>query len=535
MEDLDRPFPFDIMKARYTRRDVLKGALVAGAGVSFASLLAACGSNTSSSSSSPSPTAAAKQGGSLQIGIGGGSANETLDGQLATTEPEIAITFQLYDALLGWDENYKLMNCLAEEYSANSDATVWTVKLRKGVVFHDGTPMTADDVVYSYLRIINPKSPKMGSTQLAQLPASGIRKIDATTVQFKLDSPNSVFDEAMAVYGNTIVPVGFNPKSPIGTGPFKLKSFSPGQQIVFNANTNYWGEAPHVDELTIIEFEDPSARVNALLGGTVDAISDLPSAEIKVVQNANNVLNARTGAWQPFTMRIDVKPFDDVRVRQAFRLIVARPAMIEQAYDGYGWVGNDMYAPFDPGTPTNLPQRQQDLAQAKALLKAAGYDNNLTVTLTTSTAVGGSAVAAAQVLAEQAKGAGVTVNVNNVDPSIFYGSQYLTWPFAQDFWYTRNYLAQANQGTMPTAPFNETHWKNAQWLKLVQQAFRTVDMARRNELVSAAQTIEYDEGGLIIWSFNNQVDGYSKKLGGVVPDKGGEPLSSFHFNKFYFV
>ncbi len=257
--------------------------------------------------------------------------------------------------------------------------------------------------------------------------------------------------------------------------------------------------------------------------------------EIKVVQNANNVLNARTGAWQPFTMRIDVKPFDDVRVRQAFRLIVARPAMIEQAYDGYGWVGNDMYAPFDPGTPTNLPQRQQDLAQAKALLKAAGYDNDLTVTLTTSTAVGGSAVAAAQVLAEQAKGAGVTVNVNNVDPSIFYGSQYLTWPFAQDFWYTRNYLAQANQGTMPTAPFNETHWKNAQWLKLVQQAFRTVDMARRNELVSAAQTIEYDEGGLIIWSFNNQVDGYSKKLGGVVPDKGGEPLSSFHFNKFYFV
>ena len=123
------------------------------------------------------------------IGIVGGSANETLDGQLATTEPEIAITFQLYDALLGWDQNYKLTNLLAEEVSPNADATVWTVKLRQGVVFHDGSPMTADDVVYSYKRIIDPKNPKMGATQLSALKASAIQKVDATTVRFNLDSP----------------------------------------------------------------------------------------------------------------------------------------------------------------------------------------------------------------------------------------------------------------------------------------------------------------------------------------------------------
>ena len=537
MESEDRPFPLDFFDARYTRRDVLKGALVLGGGVSLASLLAACGSSSSSgSSSSASASSAPKQGGSLRIGIVGGSANETLDGQLATTEPEIAITFQLYDALLGWDQNYKLTNLLAEEVSPNADATVWTVKLRQGVVFHDGSPMTADDVVYSYKRIIDPKNPKMGATQLSALPASGIQKVDATTIRFVLNSPNSVFDEALAVYGNTIVPIGFNPKSPIGTGPFKLTSFSPGQQIVFAPNTAYWGEKPHVDKLTIIEFADPTARVNALLGGSVDAISDLPSSQVKIVQSQGlKVLDAHTGAWQPFTMRIDVKPFNDVRVRQAFRLIVDRQAMINQAYGGYGWVGNDMYAPFDAGTPTNLPQREQDLAQAKSLLKAAGYDNNLAVTLTTSDAVGGSAVAAAQVYAQQAKGAGVTVNVNKVDPSIFYGNQYLTWPFAQDFWYTRNYLAQTAQGTLPTAPFNETHWKNAAWLKVVQEAFKTPDKTKRDQLIGEAQTIEYNQGGLIIWAFNDQTDAYSAKLGGVVPDKGGEPISSFHFNKFYFI
>ena len=185
MEAEDRPFPFDVMNTQYTRRDVLKGALVAGAGVSLASLLAACGSSTTSSSASAS--SAPKKGGSLRVGIVGGSANEHLDGQLATTEPEIAITFQLYDALLGWDQNYKLTNLLAEEVTPNADATVWTVKLRQGVVFHDGAPMTADDVVYSYKRIIDPKNPKMGATQLSALKASGIKKIDASTVQFNLE------------------------------------------------------------------------------------------------------------------------------------------------------------------------------------------------------------------------------------------------------------------------------------------------------------------------------------------------------------
>ncbi len=536
MDGADRSFPLNFTDAKYTRRDVLKGALVAGAGVSLASVLAACGSNTSSSSgSSASSSATPKQGGNLRIGIVGGSANEHLDGQLATTEPEIAITFQLYDALLGWDQDYKLVNLLAEEVTPNTDATVWTVKLRSGVVFHDGTPMTADDVVYSYKRIIDPKNPKMGATQLAALKASGIRKVDASTVQFTLDAPNSVFDEAMAVYGNTIVPQSFNPKQPIGTGPFKLSSFSPGQQIVFAANKEYWGEAPHVDQLTIIEFGDPTARVNALLGGNVDAISDLPSSQVKVVQaQGMKVLDAHTGAWQPFTMRMDVKPFNDVRVRQAFRLMIDRQAMISQAYNSYGWAGNDMYAPFDPGTP-QLQQRVQDIEKAKSLLSQAGYNNDLKVTLTTSDAVGGSAVLAAQVFAQQAKAAGVTVDVNKVDASIFYGNQYLTWPFAQDFWYTRNYLAQTAQGTLPTAPFNETHWKDAQWLKVVQQAFKTGDKTARDQLVGEAQTIEQERGGLIVWAFNDQTDAFSAKLGGVVPDKGGVPLSSFHFNKFYFV
>ena len=455
-------------------------------------------------------------------------------GLTPTTEPMICYTFQLHSALLGWDSEYQLTNLLAESVDSNSDATVWQVKLRKDATFHDGKPVTADDVIYSYGRIIDPKNPQQGEASLTSLKADGMKKISASTVEFHLTGPNAVFNEAMAAYYNCILPVGFDEHSPVGAGPFKLRSYAPGEQAVFTPHSGYFGEVPHVDQLTVLDFSDTTARVNALVSGVVDAISQLPPAQMKVVEaGGQKVLNAKTGVWQPFTMRIDQKPFDDVRVRQAFRLMVQREAMLQQAFASIGTIGNDMYAPFDPGTP-QLPQRAQDLEQAKSLLKAAGYDNNLTVELVTSDAVGSGAVAAAQVFAEQAKGAGVNVRVNKVDPGIMFGEQYTQWTFAQTFWYTRNYLQQATASGLPTSQENETHWKNDKWYGLVQEAFATGDEAKRNELIGEAQKIENDEGGYLIWAFNNQIDAYSPKLGGVVPDKSGVPLSSFHFNKFYF-
>jgi peptide/nickel transport system substrate-binding protein len=498
----DRDPRESLANQRLTRRQVLKGAMAAGAGIALGPTLAACGGGGGGTSASPSPSASGsgtpRKGGKLRVGTVGGSTKDTADGQMGgATVPSIALDYQMYDALLGWDHEYQLGNKLADEVTSNADGSKWTVRLKQGLEFHNGKTVTADDVVFSIKRIINPKAPMVGSSNLSMLKATGIRKVDNLTVEFTLTQPNAVFSEGLAYYDNCIIPVDFDPKKPVGTGPFKLTEFLPGQQMVFAPNPNYYGQVPWVDELTIIEFTDATARVNALLGGTVDAISDLPSAQAPVIK-ANSglrVLDSKSGAWQPITMRIDQKPFNDLRVRQAFRLIIDRKQMIEQAFAGYGMEGNDVYAPFDPGTVlAALPQREQDLAQAKSLLKAAGYDNNLTVTLTTSDAVGSAAVAAAQVFAEQAKGAGVTVNVNKVDSSVFYGDQYLKWTFAQDFWYTRNYLAQANQGTMPTAPYNECHWKDAKWLAIVQEAFKTADKTKRNQLIAEAQKIEYDTG-----------------------------------------
>jgi peptide/nickel transport system substrate-binding protein len=277
----------------------------------------------------------------------------------------------------------------------------------------------------------------------------------------------------------------------------------------------------------IIDFPDDTARTNALLGGQVEAINNLPAAQVASVRGNPNlrVMNSQTGAWQPFTMRIDAKPFDDNRVRQAFRLIVDRDQMVAQVLSGFGSVANDLYARYDPMYAKDLPQRKQDFEQAKALLKQAGQEK-LTVELVTAPVFQG-IVEAAQVFAEQAKGAGVTVKVRRVDSGTFYGDNYLKWPFAQDFWASRVYLAQVAQGDLPNSPFNETHWGEGRFESLINQARAEVDDAKRTDILHEAQKMQYDQGGYIIPYFSNIIDAYSSKVSGFVEAKSGFPFGNY--------
>jgi peptide/nickel transport system substrate-binding protein len=354
-------------------------------------------------------------------------------------------------------------------------------------------------------------------------------------VRSKLTSPNVGFPDDLGQYFNSIVPADYDASKPVGTGPFKYESFSPGERSVFVKNADYWRpDEPLLDKLEIIDFPDDTARVNALLGGQVEAITNLPPAQIAQAKgnSALKVLVSETGAWQPFTMRVDAAPFSDVRVRQAMRLIADRQQMIQQALSGQGRPGNDLYAPFDPAYAKDLPQREQDIDQAKSLLKQAGQ-SDLRVELVTAPVYQG-LVEAAQVLAQQASAAGVTVKVRKTDSGTFYGDNYLKWPFAQDFWFTRTYLAQVAQGSLKSSPFNETHWNDPEFVKLIDQARVELDEGKRTELLQAAQQIEHEHGGYIVWSFSNQIDAHSAKLSGFAPAKSGIPLTNYGFGKVGF-
>jgi peptide/nickel transport system substrate-binding protein len=226
-------------------------------------------------------------------------------------------------------------------------------------------------------------------------------------------------------------------------------------------------------------------------------------------------------------MRVDVAPFDDVRVRQALRLIAGRDELVNQVLSGQGVRGVDLYARFDPEYLD--PQRAQDMDRARDLLSAAGKPN-LSLELVTSPIQAGT-VEAAQVFATQARAAGVEIGLRRVDTSTFFSDQYLQWEFAQSFWNTRNYIPQASQSSTPDAPFNETHWEDPEYLAVIGRARSELDPVVRAELVRQAQQIEFDRGGYMIWGFPNRVDAMQAYVGGLVPNRTGLSLSGYEFRK----
>jgi peptide/nickel transport system substrate-binding protein len=508
-----------------------RGLLGTGMALGLGALLTACGG--SPTAEFPTPTGPPVHGGRLRVGLAGGGAADTLDAHSPVSTTDIARVVNLYEALLYRDENYDLQPLLATSATPDAQARVWTVKLRPGVVFHDGRPLTARDVAATFRRITNPDDPKSGAAALAILDEVAV--LDEHTVEFRLSSPNATFDDSLGQYALGIVPADYDPAAPIGTGPFMAKSFTPGRQSVFTRNPRYWRDnEPYLDELAILNFDDDDALINALLSTQVDAIGQIPLALLEVIgaDPRIDVLNSETGMWLPFTMRVDRKPFDDVRVRQAFRLVVDREQMIDQVLSGNGRVGNDVYAPFDPGAAQDLPQRTQDIPRARKLLAEAGYPNGLTVELVTAPIQSG-AVEAAQVFAQQAAAAGITVNIRRVDTTTFFGDRYLEWDFAQSFWYTRNFLPQAANSSLPTSPFNEVHWDNPEFIGLVAKANATVDEQQRNALIARAQTMLHEEGGYIIWGFPNQADAYQRYVAGLVPNRTGLALSGYEFRRVW--
>jgi peptide/nickel transport system substrate-binding protein len=506
--------------ARFSRRQVFQYSGLAAAAVGGASLLQGCGSDDDGGGGGGS-------GGRLIHGATGGSSKDTLDAHGPVTNPDIARVSNLFEPLLFWDNEYKVSPGLAEQVVPSSDALTWTVTLRDGITFHNGKDVTPDDVVATIRRVADPKAPTSAGVALAPIiDLDATKKVDDKTVEIKLKSPYAVLDYLLAEYTFGIVPADYDPKNPVGTGAFKYQSFTPGKDSVFIKYDDYWGDKALVDELHIQDFPDPNAQVNALQAGQIQTIDNLPYNLIDTLKGqGGKILESNTGAWVPITMRVDVKPFSDVRVRQALRLICDRQQMIDQALSGYGVLGNDLYAPFDPSYAKDLPQREQDIDQAKSLLQQAGQ-SGLQVQLFTGDDIGSVAPATANLFAEQAKKAGVDVKVIKKNP--FYGDDYLSYPFAQDFWNTRNYLPQAAVCALKGGTYNETHFDNAKFAGLIASAQKETDEAKRTTLLQDAQEIEYNEGGYIIWGFRRQIDGYSSKVSGIKPSRY-LPLGSYKF------
>jgi peptide/nickel transport system substrate-binding protein len=516
------------------RRQFLRGLAGTGVLAGAGGLLAACSSSSPAPAASSSATSAPKRGGALKVGLTGGSGSDTLDPHKGLTYLDTARAQSLYQPLLQLNTRAQAEFVLAEEISPRGSTSEWVIRLRPGITFHDGKPLTADDVIFTLSRIKNQKL--TGSTPLGPVDVKGLKKLDKLTVLVPMTSPYGSFLDQLAYwYYLYVVPTGFNPSQPNGTGPFKYQSFTPGQRSVFTRNPNYWRSGlPYVDTLTIIDFSDSASLQNALQTGVIHGAGALEGPQIAALKSAGSLrtVTSHTGAITPFTMRVDQAPFNDVNVRQAMRLLVNRTQLIASALDGFATVGADVSSPYDPNYDTSL-HREQDIAQAKSLLKKAGQEN-LTVQLVTSPVATGT-VAMSTVLQQQARAAGVTINLKQVDPTTFFGPNYLHWTFSQDFYNYSPYLAQVAQSLLPTSPFNETHWSLPHYIDLYKQANATANPATRKQIEHEMQMIDFNEGGYIIPAFIAALDAYSTKISGYSAARVGQPLSDFDFEHYWFV
>jgi peptide/nickel transport system substrate-binding protein len=517
--------------AALTRRRLLQVGAQGAFGVSAASLLAACGGGGGAASGPQKHGAGGrpKRGGTLVMSMITGGSTETLVPGLAVTEPDIARAELLFDPLFRLDPDLGAKAGVAESAEPNKDGTVWTVHLRQGAEWHDGRAVDADDVVYSINTWVDEKQNYTASTMARLLDVKGVRKRDAHTVEIPTKLPIGDLPILTAFYGFAVLPKDATPKSilanPVGTGPWKYKSFKAGARSVFSANRNYWEHGgPYVDELTIdSSFTEESARLNSLLSGESQIMQAMPFALARRQKTAGQVqlLEASGTSFQTLAMRTDVAPLKDARVRQALRILTDRQAFVDQVLNGFGVAGDDLPC---RGAKYYADQfnREPDVEQAKSLLKAAGQEN-LTIQLDTSPILDG-LVDASTLYQQQAKQAGVNVKLNRIDPGTYFSvtpGRWLSYPFSATFWVngTASLALFYLNALSSSAPYNETKWKDPAADKLLYDAIGTVDAGKAQEKWNAVQKLQFDQGGYLIYANMSYVDGLAKNVNGLEPSK----------------
>src|SRR5581483_12028876 len=282
---------------------------------------------------------------------------------------------------------------LATKWTPNQDASSWTVDLRPNVKFQTGQPMTADDVVTTYKRLVDPKS---GSQALSAfkgvLSPAGVRKVNSLRVAFHLDNPTASFPYLLSstTYQAIVLPANYQlgtfTKTPQTTGAFMLTSYTPGVGAKYDRYDGWWGGHAALDGVDVTFYSAAAAADAALLGGNIDFIGQIQLASDRpLFGNPKVQIFSGPGAThRQVPMRVDLdNPLKDWRVRQAIALTLDRPAIVKTLFKQYAVPGND--SPFAPVYPSTapVPQRHKDIRKAKELMSAAGYAKGFKITLTT--------------------------------------------------------------------------------------------------------------------------------------------------------
>ncbi|AVZ71520.1 peptide ABC transporter substrate-binding protein [Streptomyces lunaelactis] len=508
---------------------------IIGTGATALALAAGCGTGGSAPGAKDDGAAGGtpKRGGRLRAAFAGGGANETLDPHSASLFVDAARAKALFDKLADFGADLSPLPRLAARWEPNAALDSWRITLRKAA-FHDGRPVTAEDVLYSYRRIADPKQAFRAQAALEPIDLGASRAVNASTVEFKLKRPYAEFPNTLAAFGAYIVPKDADTfDRPVGSGPFSFVSFKPGSSLLVKRNAAYWDGAPHLDELEFVVASEESARVGALLGGQVEYAHELNPATARAHEGQGKitVVRLRNSAMQGFVMKTDRPPFDDKRVRQAFFLIADRKELVDGSLSGAGEIGNDLFGKGSQYYAAGLPQRTQDLKRARALLREAGAEG-LKVTLDTAPVATGF-IEAAGIFKEQAAKAGVTVDVKVGNKDTYWKDILTSGTFASYRSGPMPIESHVSQRLLTGSPTNATHWRHKDFDELYQQIQSTRDDKQRAALYDRMQRRLHNEGGFLIWGFADWIVATAPKVRGVAKEAPANTLDWARFDKIW--
>ncbi|MCC7319922.1 MAG: ABC transporter substrate-binding protein [Rubellimicrobium sp.] len=468
------------------------------------------------------------RGGTLRVGLSGGESTNSLDPALAAS-PAPNITTQTWgEKLVDVTADGQIDLRLAEDVSSTPDAGEWTFKIRQGVTFHNGAPVTAEDVVATYRRHTDEAS-QSGALGIVQ----GIKemKAEGDMVTLTLESPNADLPYLLADYHLGIQPGGGYdaPAAGIGAGPYKVASFEPGVRILFQKFDNYFDSTiGHADEIEFLIINDNTARTAALQSGQVHMINRVDPQIVDMLRTTPGVQIKQTSGrgHYVFIMHCDKAPFDNNDLRMALKLALRRGEMVEKILGGLGSMGNDF--PINAAYPLfddSIPQREYDAAAAAEAYARSGHDGSPIILRTAAVAFAG-AVDAANLFAASAQEAGIPLQVQLEPDDGYWENVWNVEPFSASYWSGRPVQDQMyTTAYLSTAEWNDTRFNNAEFDALLMQARGELDQAARKAEYSRMAQILRDEGGLIVPMFNDFVDGIRDEVGGWYEDRNSELMN----------
>lgn len=466
---------------------------------------------------------AATPGGTLRVGLN--ITPNKLNPMLTRVNSEYMLGEMLYSGLTTLATDMSAQPDLALEWSSNEDATQWRFVLRENARFSNGVPVTSNDVVASFTKLLDPETSAPGRRNLG--PIKSVEADGDYAVIFTTETPFGDLPVGLTYPTAKILPAsliaenfaGFD-QTPVGSGPFRLVDYKPDQVVIVEKNPDYFiPNEPLLDRVEIRTFPDASSAAAAILAGEIDLLNEVQPTDYQRVADGQGIdgLVTPSGRFLDIVMDNSKPPFNDQRVREALALSIDRVAMVELVAEGFGTPGNDSPVNSAYRYHEDAPLKSFDPERAKALLAEAGFPDGLKLELVASVKPGYRS-SMAVVVREMAKASGFDISVKTMDHPT-----YLDQVWKKGQFYVGYYNMQPTEGTIfnllftSNASWNETKWNNEAFDALVSEADKTTDSVKRTELYAKAQQLMRDDTPAIIPCFfdllgakANYVEGYTQ-------------------------